>query len=163
MRHREGAPNAAAFEATIEARAAAARKKARGVGMSDSAFLARLDELGSMLKGVDGQTIASARGIHFVALYADLHYRVYGIVPADLARKERVYAASMAERALEKDFGGDRSKMADFISWAWSRESGREAWRRENKKSGGRITWRSQFDRKLLTEYRLEEARKAAR
>lgn len=161
MRHREGAPNAAALEAIKSAADASQRKKTRSVrGVSDAAFLERLDELKDMLARA---RFDEASGIHFVALYADLHFRVYKVEAGDLAQKERVYATKLAEGMLARDFGGDRAKMAEFVSWTWSRENGREAWRRETKNAGGRITWRAQFGKSsLLTDYRIDQARKKA-
>lgn len=160
MRHRGGAPNAAALQATAEARrvvTAPKKKTVRGVG--DARFLEALDAVACMLR--EGRWV-EASGLHFVALYADLYFRVYGIQALDLGAKERVFASKLAEDMLHKDFKGDRQAFARYVSWTWSRERSREEWRRENGKTGGRISWRVQFGRNLLADYRVEEARKAA-
>jgi hypothetical protein len=133
--------------------------KKKSSGMTEKAFLAALDEVEQMLaKGEWGQ----AEGKHFVALYAELHFKVYGVADEGLGPKERLYAATLARGMLEKDFKGDRREMALFVSWVWSREKGREKWRREQQVSRGRLTWRAVFGRAVLTDYRVEVARKKA-
>jgi hypothetical protein len=162
VRHRGGAPNAAASEAAARASAASAKKaKGKGVkGISDERFIALLDEVKSMLAG---GTFATATGPHFVALYADLHFRVYGVEAVDLGPKERVYASKLAGDLLEKDFRGSRDDMARFVSWTWTREKSREQWRRDHARSGGRVSWRFQFGRELLTDFRIADARAVQR
>lgn len=136
------------------------KPKKRSAGISDRVFLKVLDEVGTML--ADGKW-EQATGRHFVALYADLHFRVYGVEAIDLDSKQRLAATSMARSMLAKEFAGSATKMSMFVRWAWSREKGREEWRRANSGKGSRLTWRFQFGRALLTEYRLEEARKATK
>lgn len=167
------------IEAALEAKAAAIReieaekvrrktaelvgapsKKKSYSGMSDRLLLKLLDEVNAMLR--EGKW-SEATAKHFVALYADLHFRVYGIEPADLDPKQRLAAVSMASSMMQNEFGGSAIEMAEFVRWAWSREKERETWRRENGRQGSRLTWRFQFGRSLLTDYRLERARKAAR
>lgn len=135
-----------------------AKRKSTGIG--DSRFVKALDEAARMLATGEWK---EATGIHFAALYADLHFRVYGVEAEDLGSKERVYAAKLATDMLADAFGGDRDAMARFVAWTWSREREREKWRRETGNGGGRVTWRAQFGKKLLTEFRLEEARRKAR
>lgn len=103
-----------------------------------------------------------AQGKHFVAIYADLHFRVYGVAPGDLGARERTFAAKLAGNMLAKYFDGDRSRFACFVAWTWSREREREKWRRENGRDGSRIDWRLQFNPKLLTDFRISEERKKA-
>ncbi len=134
-------------------------KRKKGIG--NAAFVRTLDEATAMLKDGDW---ASAKPSHFVALYADLHFRVYGVEASELGSKERVYAAGMATKLLAEEFGNDRNEMAKYVAWTWSREKGREKWRRETGNHGGRVTWQLQFGKgKFLTEFRLEEARKKTR
>lgn len=162
MRHAGGAPNAAALEAQAGAVRAASlpKRKSSARTVADGRFLQALDDVSKMLR--EGRW-EEAEGLHFAALYADLHFRVYGAAATDLGPKERTYAARLADNMLEKDFAGNRRAFAMFVSWSWSREKGREEWRRTQNKSGGRISWRDQFGRRLLAEFRVEEARKAAK
>ncbi len=136
------------------------KTKKRTTGIGDSKFVKVLDEATEMLAKGDW---AAAKSLHFVALYADLHFRVYGVEAGDMGSKERVYAAKMAKDMLAKDFGGSPDAMARFVAWTWSRERGIETWAREKGVGRGRVTWRDQFGRKLLTMFRLDEARKARR
>lgn len=133
------------------------KPKPRMRGMGADALAKAFAELEEMLKA--GQ-IAKATGRHFVALYADLYCRVYEVPPEDLGSKERVYAAKLANDMLAKDFGGDAEKFADFVGWTWTREKGREDWRREYGRKGSRISWRVQFSqRSLFAEYQLDKHR----
>ena len=99
----------------------------------------------------------------FIGLYAYLHNAVYGCEPGELGPTERLRAAGMARRMLDRDFDGDAAAMADFMRWCWKRESDREKWRRETGNEGGRISWMLQFGGKLLTDYRVDLARAKAR
>ncbi len=135
----------------------APKKRVSGAGLSDKRFLKLLDEVEAFLAAGSWK---GAEGKHFVALYADLHFRVYGIAPADLAPKERLYASGMAKSLLAKEFGGDRDEMSRFVAWTWTREKERERWRRENGRDGQRIDWRLQFGTRLLVDFRLAEARR---
>lgn len=132
-------------------------KKAKTIG--DSAFMKTLEQVGEMLK--TGKW-AEATGRHFVALYADLYFRVYGLLPADLGPKERVFATKLANTMLERQFQGDREEMSKFMAWTWTEEKRREQWRRENNRDGGIIDWRYQFSAKIVQSYRMAQARKAA-
>lgn len=92
----------------------------------------------------------------FAALYAILHERVYGVSPSEMnIPTERLPAISMAKRMLEKEFDNNAPMMAEFFKWVWSRES----WKFKKITSQGkvfeyRITWRQQFNGKLLTDWR---------
>lgn len=136
---------------------AAKGRKSKTIG--DSAFMKTLEEVAVMLKDKKWQ---DARAMHFVALYADLYFRVYGLLPADLGPKERVFAAKLAGTMLSKQFQDDRNEMAKFLAWTWTREKEREQYRRENGKDGGIVEWRWQFSAKLVQQYRIACARKAA-
>src|SRR4051812_17759983 len=83
-------------------------KKKRLAGTSDRALLRHLDEVNAIL---GRQAWAEFRPEHFVALYADLFFRVYGVKDESLTSKERAVARAVAGRMLDQDFGGDRAEM----------------------------------------------------
>jgi hypothetical protein len=100
-----------------------------------------------------------ARGHHLVALYEWLHREVYGVEAAELDGRTWAIAASMAGRQVANEFGGRPEAAVDFLQWVWKREQGREQYRRDTHREGGRIGWRIQFGRQLLTDYRVSLAR----
>jgi hypothetical protein len=151
----EGRKMAADFCAPVSSKRAPKKSKTMG----DAAFEKKLEEVGDMLKSGRWN---EATPMHFVALYVDLYYRVYGILPEDLGPKERVIAGKMASGMLDRTFGGDRQKMSQFMAWTWTREKEREQYRRENNKDGQVIGWAFQFGNKLISSYRIAEARKAS-
>src|ERR1700722_11166650 len=75
-----------------------------------------------------------ARPLEFVALYALLHRRVYGLFPEELSShdehddvvavqgKALLGAAAMAKKMLEQTFDGDAVGMASYVKWVWDRE-----------------------------------------
>jgi hypothetical protein len=134
-----------------------ARRSPKKSEIDDDAFMETLAQIGEMLKNGAWN---EATGEHFVALYADLHYRTYQVLTDDLGPKERAFAIDFAEKMLSKQFGDDRDAMARFIAWTWTREKEPEQWRRENGRDAGRITWRTQFGASLLTDYKTWCARK---
>lgn len=153
-REREDARRAAAeFVGTSKTKA----RKSKTIG--DAAFMKTLEQVGEMLKTGKWK---EATGRHFVALYADLYFRVYGMLPADLGPKERVFASKLASTMLSKQFQDDREAMSKFMAWTWTEEKRREQWRRENHRDGGIIDWRYQFSAKLVQSYRMALARKAS-
>jgi len=105
-----------------------------------------------------------AKPLHFVALFAWLHEKVYQVHPVDLTPEARMTACGMASAMLKRDFSDDPAQFATFLRWVWTREREREAWRRENNRDGGSIGWRFQFaaGSKLVVDYRLHLARKGA-
>jgi len=102
-----------------------------------------------------------ATGLHLVLLYAWLHEEVYGVRTSELTPKWRGVAAQMADRLIAGEFAGDVGAAVDFMKWSWKREEGREKWRRENQKEGGRLGWRLQFGGVLVTDYRVDQARRS--
>jgi len=100
---------------------------------------------------------------HYVAAYALLHERTYGVAPAELTPTTRLHAAGMAANLLRREFDGEPGEMAAFLRWTWQREKERETWRRANGRDGGRIGYRLQFTGGLLTDYRVAKARRAGR
>lgn len=132
-------------------------KRIRAKTISDSAFARATREATEMIHGALAWDEAAPR--HFVALYAILHERVYGVAPCDLTPVGRLHAAGMAARLLEKQFGGERVELYEFVCWTWKREEKREKWRAEKGCEGGRIGPRLQFSGALLADYRVEAAR----
>lgn len=116
-------------------------------------------EVGEFLKTGEW---SSAKPLHFVALYAWLHRKVYGVDTTELTPTTRLHACAMVALMLRKEFDGEQGKLADFMRWVWVRETEREKWRRENNRDGGSIGWRLQFatGNRLVVEYRLSLARK---
>lgn len=97
---------------------------------------------------------------HFVAAFEAQHVLVYGVADAEMNGATRMMAAGAAHRMLQHEFGGDQDAMALYMRWAWIREEGREKWRRENGRDGGRVGWRLMFGGALLTDYRLDQQRR---
>lgn len=134
-----------------------ARPTSRSFG--DAASRRSLAEVTAFRNGGDW---SSATPRHFVALHEDLHEEVYG-VPTDMGSRERKLACFAASKCLRDDFGGDPAAMAEYVRWVWlDRELGRERWRRENKRGGGRLGWNLLFG-KAVGDYRLEVLRKGNR
>lgn len=101
---------------------------------------------------------------HLVAFWAKLHGRVYGVDPcAELAGKAGLAATGMARAFVENQFGGDMAEAVEFLRWTWKRERSREDYRRANGGKGGRIGWRLQFSATLVTDYRIDLARRVER
>ncbi len=106
-----------------------------------------------------------AIGRHHVALYMLLHERVYGAPAAEMNDRACYQAAGQAAKLQKENFDDGPAALATFILWTWKREQDREKWRRQNGKSGGRVTARLQFGTFLLGDYavdmkRLAEGRK---
>lgn len=104
---------------------------------------------------------SGASGTHLVALYAWLHAQVYGVENAELDGRQWALAAQAAGRMVANHFADDYGSAVVFLRWAWKREQGREQWRRENHKDGGRIGWRLQFSGSIVTDYRVDSARRS--
>lgn len=101
-----------------------------------------------------------AEARHFVAAYAIAHEQVYEVAPAELGPALRHRAGGMASRMLAHHFGGDSVAMAKYFYWVWHREVARERWKRANGRSGGRIGVGLIFGGELVTDWRLDAARK---
>jgi len=97
---------------------------------------------------------STAKGKHFVALYAWLHSSIYETEAVDLLDGKSMLAASnAADKMFRVDFGGDGKRFVEFIAWCWARE------RQAVKKGTGarRLSWRLQFaSRHLLVDYRVD-------
>lgn len=96
----------------------------------------------------------------FVALYALLFERVYGLPTADLTPKSRVLAEAAAKRLLRVEFDEDPVRMAEYMKWSWGREKEREEWRRANQRDGRPLGWALMFGGALLNDYRLALSRR---
>lgn len=103
----------------------------------------------------------SARPGHMVALYAMCHEKIYGFIPNELDKgKEYALAVLSAARMLKGEFRGESKIMVEFIRWTWRREQSREKWRRERGQGGQRIGWRLQFNGSMVSDYRVDLARR---
>ena len=100
----------------------------------------------------------------FVAAYAMLHKEIYGVDPVELTPEMQYRAAACMGNLLGKEFHDDKNLFAEFMRWTWTREEGREKWRRANNKPGGRITWQAQFlVGSALSDWRLDHVRRGKR
>lgn len=96
-----------------------------------------------------------------VALYWLCHEEVYGVVPAEID-KANIWATAMmaAGSMVKRHFDDDIERAITFMRWVWTREQGREKWRRENKRDGQRINWKNQFSQDyLITDWRAAAMR----
>lgn len=98
---------------------------------------------------------------HLVALYWFCHTKVYGTEPKELDTAAAWTRAMMfAGKLVREEFEGDVQLAIRFMRWTWNREKEREAWRRQNRRSGGRITWQQQFvHRYLVSDWRTDKTR----
>lgn len=96
-----------------------------------------------------------------VALYWLCHEKVYGVVPVEIDRAttwEQVM--KIAGSMVKRHFDDDVERAVVFMRWVWTREQGREKWRRDNKRDGYRLTWRNQFSQDyLITDWRAAAMR----
>lgn len=110
-------------------------------GITDSKMQKFIDAAREFARSGDW---SNAEGKHFVALYEWMHQEVYGI-DSCTTPMDRLGAVSAANAMLRNKFDGKPSDMAAYMRWLWARERGREKWRREEKRDGGRLTWRALF------------------
>lgn len=104
---------------------------------------------------------SEAVGAHLVALYEWLFLQVYGVATAELDPKNRAIASAMAGRFVHEHFADDYGAAVMFMKWTWKREQGREQWARENGKERGRVGWRLQWSGSIVTDYRVDCARRS--
>lgn len=99
-----------------------------------------------------------ATGKHFVALYMTLHARVYGVEALELSpAKIKLAAASLAAKAMRELFDGSPDEMANFMRWVWQRQAVDEKKRKAGASiSDFRVSWRYQFSKGLVTNYRRD-------
>jgi hypothetical protein len=127
-------------------------KRKRTPGISDSLF-AKLREEAIECAQRGDWSLAGPR--HFVAHYAHLHERVYGLAPSELDSKARTRATFVVTRLLEREFGGDKKLLASYCRWIWNRENGRHEYRRANGRPLTRMTWNLAFGGYCVTDWRL--------
>lgn len=105
---------------------------------------------------------SAARQVHMVVLHAICHENVYGVQSSDLSGKEFMLAKVHANRIMVTHFQDSTEKMAEYIQWFWTREKGREIWRRKNNSdSTFRADWRVVFSDRSVCDYKLDLARQA--
>lgn len=131
--------------------------RSSGGGVSAQSMKRATEELEKMASAND---FLGARPLHLVALYLHLHLKVYGVEATDCGPGERLAAAGRAASLIAQDFEASGAAAVEFLRWTWSREQGREKWRRENGRGGQRITWRLQFSSALVVDYKIDRARK---
>jgi hypothetical protein len=101
---------------------------------------------------------------HLVALYLRCHAQVYRVPPLELDDgKEYALATIAATRFARDQFGGSLEDVVRYMQWAWHREQGREAKRVQQGTGGVRLGWRWFFSASMATDYRVANARDAAR
>lgn len=125
---------------------------------TNSTGLARqLRETRVMMKSDDW---ANAKASHLVALYSILHEMVYGVAP-ELKGDDLKLAKYAAGSFLKTKCGGKFPKALEFMRWVWTRERGREEWRRNNQIDGKVIGWRLILNHPAMwTEYRVGQERR---
>jgi hypothetical protein len=121
-------------------------------GTSDSKFARFVDETRECIEHGDWSL---AKPMHLVALYAELHERVYRVAPAELDPKARTLAAVRARKLLDAQFGGDCGKFAEYARWCFNREKGRVEWRAREGREQTRISWGLFFNGALITDMRV--------
>lgn len=141
-----------AFMADIHREILAEPKKKRARGISDALFEKLREEAVECAQKNDW-TFAEPR--HFVAHYAHLHARVYGLEATELDSKTRLRASFVVGKVLESQFGGDKKLFASFCRWVWNRENGRHEYRRANGRPLTRLSWLSAFSGYSITDWRL--------
>lgn len=97
------------------------------------------------------------RASEIVYVYAVLHERVYGVLPLEL-RSEMGRASAAVANVIKNEFGGDPAGVIEFLRWTWARE--RDAFARREPENTFRISWRYQFGRRLMTDYRIALSRR---
>jgi hypothetical protein len=98
-----------------------------------------------------------SKGATFVGLHAFCHKMVYGIVPDELYVPGLFRAAARgAAKALHEFFDDDPAELAAFVRWSWEREKRKNSWAQANGVDRSRLSWKWQFSRSLLTDYKID-------
>lgn len=106
---------------------------------------------------------SKAKAGHVVALFIWCHTKVYTVAPGEMTNGyEYLKACAAVARFIKKEFSGNVTAAIAFVRWTWQREAWREQKRRENDAPPNtfRIGWSYQFGTRLLTDYRIDQARK---
>lgn len=151
------APSAAMSALLSKTRKRIANRKKKPKTIAVGEFNRALLEVDTMLRTGDW---SDATTRHMVALYDRMHERTYGVEALELGPTERFNALMLASNMLKTHFSGDLEKMVPYMLWVWNREVEREAWRRRNQQSGQRIGVRLMFSGSMLTDYRVDLARR---
>jgi hypothetical protein len=101
---------------------------------------------------------SSCTARHLVALYDLMHVKCYG-VEASMSSSERHTLVLRAGGFVKREFSGDYDRAIDYFRWLWTREMGREKWRRENHREGMRVTLGMCLSGMVITDYRLHLTR----
>lgn len=99
-----------------------------------------------------------ARGVHFVALFAQLFEHVYGVGPV-FTGTDRAHAVMRAANLLKSKFNSDKADFVNFIRWTWQREERNEKWRRANDRPSRPIGAGLQFSTAFVSDYCVDVAR----
>lgn len=98
----------------------------------------------------------NAKPTAFIGLHALCHQMIYGVHPLELDQTGLFRAAArLAARAQHDLFGDDPTKMAEFVRWTWEREKRKNTWAQAKQVERNRLSWRWQFGRDLVTDYRI--------
>lgn len=104
----------------------------------------------------------SASGRSFVGLYALCHRLTYGVDAVELEDRQTLQNATRAAaKALHVHFADDKSELVEFVKWVWEREKGRDQWAAQNGRARNRLGIRLQFAPALVTDYRVDQQRRA--
>jgi hypothetical protein len=102
-----------------------------------------------------------SKGATFVGLYAMCHQMIYGVVPDELYTTGTFRAAARsAANALHVLFDDDACAFAEFVRWSWEREKRKHNWALAQGFDRNRMSWKLQFSRALLTDYRIAKAQR---
>lgn len=116
----------------------------RGIG--DKVYSKAVRELAQMLKLKD---YVGFKGVHAVILFERMYRTTYDLPVIDFeSSRHRRHAAIAADRMLNDLFGGRVAVYIQYHEYAWRREAAREALRREQRKTGTKMSWRRYFSKK---------------
>lgn len=124
-----------------------------------STIKSHLAQMNVMMESKDWD---KAKPCHVVQLYIWCHTKVYGVPPIELDNGyEYLKACAQVSRLIKSQFDGQIKACIAFVRWTWQRESWVEKKRREsNEVTTFRLGWNFQFGPKLVTDYRLDRARR---
>lgn len=133
----------------------------------DGALVPRKKKTRAVAASAHGRTIAEASTMmrtrkwdgcaarHLVALYDLMHERTYGVA-SEMSPTERYRSTMLMGAFVKRSFAGDFVEAVAYFRWVWTREIGREKWRRENNVTDGRrIGFALMMSGSMVTDYRL--------
>lgn len=143
------------FIGTAEQRKQIAKRPKPSAGARRKEFIAEVE------RRIAEQDWSGTKPGLLVALYWSCHVKVYGVVPAELdSATTWTTAMKAAGNMVRFYFDNDVQSAIKFMRWLWTREQGREQWRRKNMVSGARITWVRQFCRgENVSDWRADKLR----